>query len=252
VTSPDRLLPPTLCLLGLLLAALTVAACGGGSSTSSKVSGTAVTASTATPPSSAGAPATQPTSSAATTAPANTTSAPVGSPATRGPTATAFRQALTSFAACLRSNGVKLPSANGSAAAPALSLKGVDTKSPGYQKALVACRPVLTAAFKAAAKARSKPPSPSGAASPAGRPSAGASPSTPGSPRIPPVKVPASVTAIMKRFTACMRSNGVAGFPNPEGASFNLTGLHLDPSSQQYKSAEASCDPILQGAIGKG
>jgi hypothetical protein len=28
--------------------------------------------------------------------------------------------------------------------------------------------------------------------------------------------------------------------------------LLLDPSSRQYKSAEASCDPILQGAIGKG
>jgi len=64
--------------------------------------------------------------------------------------------------------------------------------------------------------------------------------------------VPAAVTAVLVRFTACMRGNGVAGFPEPEGSVFRTAGLHLDPSSQQYKSAEASCDPILQGAIGKG
>jgi hypothetical protein len=62
----------------------------------------------------------------------------------------------------------------------------------------------------------------------------------------------ASVTAGMERFTGCMRSNGVPGFPEPTGASFNLSGTHLDPHSPQYKTAEARCGPILQAVDSGG
>jgi hypothetical protein len=44
-----------------------------------------------------------------------------------------------------------------------------------------------------------------------------------------------------------MRSNGVPGFPEPQGAGFNLSATKLNPSTPQYKSAEAHCTPILEG-----
>jgi len=49
-----------------------------------------------------------------------------------------------------------------------------------------------------------------------------------------------------------MRTNGVAGFPEPQGASFNLSGTHLDPHSPQYKTAEARCNSILQALDSQG
>jgi len=64
--------------------------------------------------------------------------------------------------------------------------------------------------------------------------------------------VPAAVTAVMDRFTACMRTNGVAGFPEPRGASFDLTGTNVDASSPQYKEAQTKCNPILNAMMPKG
>jgi hypothetical protein len=61
-------------------------------------------------------------------------------------------------------------------------------------------------------------------------------------------KVPAAVTTSLQRFTACMRSSGVPGFPEPRGAGFDLSATKLNPSSPQYKSAEAHCTAILEGA----
>jgi len=74
----------------------------------------------------------------------------------------------------------------------------------------------------------------------------------PGAARIPPVKVPPRVTAIMSRFTACMRAHGVAGFPEPEGASFNLTHTHVDATTTAYKAAQAQCNSILQALDSPG
>jgi hypothetical protein len=132
-----------------------------------------------------------------------------------------------------------------------LSLKGVDTKSPSYRHALAACIPVINAALKAATKTRPGSASPSGGGSGSGgSPGAGGSPGGSGSAKVPAVKVPASVTAGFERFTACMRSHGVPGFPEPTGASFNLSGTNLNPHSPQYKAAEAKCDPILMAVDG--
>jgi hypothetical protein len=81
---------------------------------------------------------------------------------------------------------------------------------------------------------------------------AGGSPGAGGGAGTGSVKIPASVTAGMKRFTACMRSNGVPGFPEPTGASFNLAGTNLNPHSSQYKAAEARCNPILMAVDNGG
>jgi hypothetical protein len=49
-----------------------------------------------------------------------------------------------------------------------------------------------------------------------------------------------------------MRSSGVPGFPEPRGASFNLSATHLNPGSPQYKAAEAHCESILQAVDPQG
>jgi hypothetical protein len=241
-----------------VLGAVTLAACGGGgSSTSSSTL--------------AGKPATAAAGTASAATPSGGSATARSAPArpSRASSAAAsaqFKQALSSFAVCLSQHGVKLPAAGGSRGAPAFSLKGVDTKSASYRRALAACAPVVNAALKAITKARAGPAShPEGhtlggagkqsrdAGSAAGGSSgAGGSPGARGSAGIPPVKIPASVTAGMKRFTACMRANGVAGFPEPQGASFNLSGTNLNPHSPQYKAAEARCNPILQAVDSGG
>jgi hypothetical protein len=148
---------------------------------------------------------------------------------------------------------VKLPAAGGSRGAPAFSLKGVNTKSASYHRALAACAPVVNAALEAITKAQAGSAPRSGGGSAAGGSSGGgSSPGARGSAGIPSVKIPASVTAGMKRFTACMRANGVAGFPEPRGASFYLSGTNLNPHSPQYKAAEARCNPILQAVDSGG
>jgi hypothetical protein len=68
-----------------------------------------------------------------------------------------------------------------------------------------------------------------------------------GSARIKPVRVPAAVTGVLVRFTACMHANGVLGFPGPTGAGFSLAGTHLNPASPRYRAAEARCNQILLG-----
>ncbi len=100
--------------------------------------------------------------------------------------------------------------------------------------------------------------------SPAGRPSPSTSTPAPPAPAAhgaEPVgaagilhakKVPAAVTTTLQRFTACMRSSGVPGFPEPQGAGFNLSATHLNPSSPQYKAAEAHCTAILEGVETQG
>jgi hypothetical protein len=242
-----------------MLAAGLLAGCGGGSTTSSKAAGKTVTMSVAgTASATTSSPSGGSTAGRTTTGPSATTHSTPGrstpAPQSRASAAGSahFKQAMSSFAACLSHNGVKLP-AGGSGAAPALSLKGVDTKSPAYRKALAACIPVINAALKAATKARpgSASPSDGGGSASGGSPRAGSSAGS-GSARAPAVKIPASVTAGFERFTACMRSNGVAGFPEPTGASFNMSGTHLDTHSSQYKAAEKRCDPILMAVDSGG
>lgn len=164
-----------------------------------------------------------------------------GSGATRSPTTSparisAFRQALAGFATCLRRNGVNLPSGPGGT----FSLKGVNTKSSAYKKAVVACRSVLTAALRASAK--------TGKHEGQGRTGATTTP-TRTLPHRPVVKLPPKLAQGFKHFTACMRENGITSFPEPEGESFNISHLHLDTKSAQYKAAEKKCEPSLQAAL---
>ena len=112
--------------------------------------------------------------------------------------------------------------------------------SPAYRTALARCRPALAAALRD----RSRQSESAGAPAPA------APPAKPSAPRRP-AQVPAAMTAVLMRFTACMRTSGVASFPEPDGGVFKLAGLHLNPSSPQYRAAEARCDPILQAAYSK-
>ncbi len=63
-----------------------------------------------------------------------------------------FRQALTSFAACLRQNGIAIPTPNTSGKGPIFSTKGIDTASPKFKQAEVKCRPALLAGLRAGAR----------------------------------------------------------------------------------------------------
>lgn len=54
-----------------------------------------------------------------------------------------FRQALASFAACLRQNGVDIPAPNTSGKGPIFGTKGIDVRSPQFKKAEIKCRGAL-------------------------------------------------------------------------------------------------------------
>jgi hypothetical protein len=158
----------------------------------------------------------------------------------------ALRGALVKFASCLRENGVKLPAPNTAGKGPVFDTKGVNTKSAQFRAAETKCSGVLRAAFKAGTgRAGSTPGGASGSARAAG-PTGSVKPA----PALrPKVKVPPAITHELEHFTACMREHGVTGFPEPEGASFNVTDRHLNSKSAQYKAAEKACEPILQAAF---
>jgi hypothetical protein len=59
----------------------------------------------------------------------------------------AYRQALTAFAACMRQNGVNLPSPNGSGKEPIFSTKGINTASAQFKAAETKCQSTLRSAF---------------------------------------------------------------------------------------------------------
>jgi hypothetical protein len=56
------------------------------------------------------------------------------------------------------------------------------------------------------------------------------------------------------KYAACMRSHGVANFPDPNssngGIGFESTGI--DRNSPQYLAASKTCQPLLPGGAGKG
>lgn len=61
----------------------------------------------------------------------------------------AARQALAKFAACMRENGVNVPTANTSGKGPIFNTKGLDTGSAKFAAADAKCRSVLFGAFRA-------------------------------------------------------------------------------------------------------
>jgi len=62
-------------------------------------------------------------------------------------TSPAFRQVLTAFAACMRQNGVNLPSPNSSGTGPVFNTKGVNTAGAQFRAAETKCQSVLRSAF---------------------------------------------------------------------------------------------------------
>jgi hypothetical protein len=62
-----------------------------------------------------------------------------------------FRQALASFAACLRQNGVNVPPPNTSGKGPIFNIKGINTASPQFRQARQRCRATLVSALRAGA-----------------------------------------------------------------------------------------------------
>jgi hypothetical protein len=59
----------------------------------------------------------------------------------------AYSQALTAFAACMRQNGVSLPSPNSSGTGPVFSTKGINTTSAQFRAAETKCQNVLRSAL---------------------------------------------------------------------------------------------------------
>jgi len=78
-----------------------------------------------------------------------------GAPGFRGPGAAKFKDALAKFAACLRQNGVSVPTPNTSGHGPVFSTKGLQTNSPKFREAAAKCRSVLIGAFRSGASASS-------------------------------------------------------------------------------------------------
>ncbi|HEY2398621.1 MAG TPA: hypothetical protein VGH78_06475 [Solirubrobacteraceae bacterium] len=59
---------------------------------------------------------------------------------------TAFKQALPKFAACMRENGINLPTPNTSGNGPVFDVKGLNTSGTQFKSAQAKCQPILTAA----------------------------------------------------------------------------------------------------------
>jgi hypothetical protein len=231
----------------VVLAAALFAGCGSSSNTSSSnANASAATTTTGT----AGA-----TTTGATGTPTTGAKAAKGSNAGRlergglakssagkSPVATpAAKQAFTKFATCIRANGVNFPLPNTSGKGPIFSAKGVDIRSAKFKAAEVKCRGDLLHAFRAQ-RGSVKTPGTAGVTGSAGQTKASPAPKL-------KVKLPPKIAHAFENFTACMREHGITNFPEPEGASFNTTHVHLDSGSAQYKAAEKACNPILNAAL---
>jgi hypothetical protein len=223
----------------VVLAAALLVGCGGSSKTSSaSTNASATTATTG---------ATTTATKAATTTGAKVAKGPNAGRPERGGLAKpsvatpALKGALTKFATCLRQNGVNIAPPNTSGKGPILSVKGVNTGSAKFKAASTKCRSALLNALRAQ-RGTAKTPGTAG------------SPGSTGQTKTTPVVKPAAklvpkAARAFHEFVACMRKSGVTNFPEPEGASFNLSHTHIDTKSAQYKAAEKQCNPILNAAF---
>lgn len=81
-----------------------------------------------------------------------------------------FQAALSAFAACLRKNGVAVPTPNTSGNGPVFSTKGINTASPQFKAATAKCRPALTAALRPRGLRGTAPGAPGSAVAPGAQP----------------------------------------------------------------------------------
>jgi len=156
-------------------------------------------------------------------------------------TTPALKRAFTKFATCMRESGVNFPLPNTSGKGPIFSAKGVDIRSAKFKAAELKCRGDLLNAFRAQ-RGASKVGTTGATSGSTGQTKASPAPKL-------KVKVPPKVTHALQQFTTCMREHGVTSYPEPEGASFNLSHTHVDTKSAQYKAAETKCNPILNAAF---
>jgi hypothetical protein len=147
-----------------------------------------------------------------------------GSTAARGSSADA-NKALT-FAECMRSHGVpNFPDPTGGRinlqiqrTPNSMKVNGVEVNGPAFQSAMQACHSQL----------------PNGGKGPAG-------------------SNPAARQAALK-FSQCMRSHGVSGFPDPvfHGPAVGIQlnpGTGIDPSSPAFKAAQQACQSVTKGGF---
>jgi len=67
-----------------------------------------------------------------------------------------------------------------------------------------------------------------------------------GKPNAAPIAVP---SADMAQYVTCMRSNGVANFPQPVGGRLRISPQDgVDTGSQAFKNAEAACKGLMPNA----
>jgi hypothetical protein len=132
-----------------------------------------------------------------------------------------FEDAVLEFTRCMRDNGIDIPDlavdADGQARIPTDALSGLDTESPEFSQAFLACASILTDA---------------GAISLATDP-----------------ELLGAVQDQLADFAACMRENGIPDFPDPNpgfdgsGSPFPLSALN--PSDPRLGDALDVCQDLL-------
>lgn len=179
-------------------------------------------------PSVASLATTAPTATGATSAPTSASSATsavgpsagVGGSVSGGTMRVAGGGNLTAFSSCMRSHGVpSFPDPNGQGVITFSSADGVDPNSAQFQKAQQACQKLM--------------------------PNRGA----------PTPAQQQQMQTQMLEYSACMRSHGVPGFPDPSfsggHASLSIqSGSGIDPDSPQFQAAQRACQKNLPGLPG--
>ena len=135
------------------------------------------------------------------------------------------------IAAAALASAVLVAGCGGSSASPPVAAVNSTTTSTS------------SAASTAATSSRSATATTSRSRTATGNDAAGSGPST-----------PAALESEALAYSKCMRANGEPNFPDPEaGGGFVFqTGAGIDPSSPQFKSAQAKCQKLMPVGIGPG
>jgi hypothetical protein len=173
--------------VALLLAGLTLTACGGSSKGTSSSVAHPTTSSAQTTTSTPTATASKKTRPTRKAGPSVSRSAPSDG--------AKVKQALGAFSACMKAHGAG----------------GAKPGTEAYTAAAKSCAPSLTSAL-AQLRGHTGEPSKSAAVKP--RPAA------------PRVQLPPKLAGALQKFAACMRENGVTNFPEPHGATFDTSHLN--------------------------
>jgi hypothetical protein len=169
----------------------------------------------------------KPTSSGVAQLPSATTTTTAPSANAGAPTSASKQDDARKFSVCMRAHGLPnfpdpKPSAGGGMSLSLDNSSGLNPDSPTFKAAQKTCEKLL----------------PNG-----GKPDAAGQ---------------AKMQAQMLKFSACMRSHGLANFPDPVfsqgGARVTLGGKGggLNPNSPVFKSAQKACQSFMPGGKGAG